>query len=101
MLVLAHAMVKAPQIAAIRIRERFTCESPASSCVDLFRRSGRNLKDAAMALPHEACACVMYAHNTRSRRKRNHQIPPDLGETMRTAGRYRTAASDLKLENPE
>jgi hypothetical protein len=37
MLVLAHAMAKAPQIAAIRIRERFTCESPASSCVDLFR----------------------------------------------------------------
>jgi hypothetical protein len=36
MLVLAHAMANAPHIAAISVLERFTLESPASSCPDLF-----------------------------------------------------------------
>jgi len=54
MLVLAHAMANAPHVAAIRIRERFTCESPASSCVDLFRRIERNLKDLRIGLPRDA-----------------------------------------------
>jgi hypothetical protein len=54
MLVRAHAMANAPHIAAIRIRERFTGESPALSCVDLFRRIGRNLKGLRIGLPRDA-----------------------------------------------
>jgi hypothetical protein len=56
-------------------------------------------------LRNECGACahkvVTRAHNTPGRRKPIYQIPPELNETMRTAGRYRAAASDLKLEKPE
>jgi hypothetical protein len=101
MLVLAHAMANAPHAMAMKVLARFTCVCPASSCVDLFRRIGRNLKGLAMHEVSAARNVVMCAHNTRCRGKRIYQIPPDLDETMRTAGRYRAAASDLKLEKPE
>ncbi|WP_371087360.1 hypothetical protein [Variovorax sp. RCC_210] len=85
----------------MKVLVRFTCLFPASSCVDLFRRIGRNLKGRATREVFAARITLMCPRNTRWHRKRIYQIPPDLGETMRTAGRYRAAASDLKLEKPE
>jgi hypothetical protein len=79
---------------------RASIDAPWSASAHLFSQPGRNLKG------HEGPSAMrsmrpMLANNTRRHTKRIYQIPPDLGETMRTAGRYRAAASDLKLEKPE